>query len=588
MDKPLISVCTPVYNGERYMHTIIGSFLSQTFKECEMVIADNWSTDSTCDIVKHYQEKYPGRIRLVHTDKHYDYPAKGRYLAVLNAEAEYIYMCDADDEIDCRALERLYNAAMSYKRGGADIAIGSANCIRTTETGEQYESRYKIFKNQVLSNDEACVSGPEFWNKLIRRELYLKCGEIPECVFDDASYIPGLMSYAKSIVSISNVVYYYHRTEDGLSANGTGNVRLTLETIQADRNLLSHHNPKYTDSIVKYIAMRMQYNIKSKWMFMDYYIDELNEHIGKFLASDNISSQVIDEFRGLLRITGGHIPNIIYLNGFTHEYTEEEITEIQNKALTHECLMVVLQPDDPDADEIAQRMITDGDLRGAAQYLALKKICETGGYFIDDCVKINNPLNFCRCFGSFVGLEDKKTYNDHVFGAQPGNELFCRVMETYRAECLYGGYSLGERLRLILVSEYGLPTEYTSDKIKYIGSRIAVLPENYLTISDIGKNLTEIDYSRIEAEDLVLVRRSTIDTMLEKNRNHAISVSGGAKKTNSSNSAQQELDAIYQSNTWKIVMKLRKIGDGPMGPFLKKIYRAFTKLKNRKKKKVVK
>lgn len=571
MDKPLVSVCTPVYNGEKHMHTIIGSFLSQTFKQAEMVIVDNWSTDSTCEIVEHYIEKYPGKIRLLHTDKHYDYPAKGRYQAVLNARADYIFMCDADDEIDCRALEKLYNAAMSYK-GGADIVVGSADCIRAKPSGELYSSPYKVFKDQVYSVAEACCTGPEFWNKIIRKDLFIKCGEIPEFVFDDASYIPGLISYAKSIVGIKDVVYYYKRTDDGLSANGAGDLRLTLQAIDAEKHLLANHNPKYTKYIQKYVAYRLSYNIDSKWMFMDYYIDELNEYAAMFLSTGIINSNLMNKFSGLLKITGGHIPNIIYLNGFTHDYNKEEIADIHDRALTHDCEMIVLTSSD--ADEIAEKMIDDGNMRGACQYLAIKKICETGGYFIDDCVIINNTLNFCRCFGSFVGLENSTEYNDHVFGAQPGNEMFMRVLDTYHSKYLYGQYTLGQRFRLILTSEYEVPAEQNSPKAKYIDNRMAILPENYLTLSGFGRNICEIDYSQLETDDLVLMRRSTFESMLVKNREAHKSVASNTK-------AEAKLNEIYNSNTWKIVMKLRKIGDGPFGPFLKKIYRFLTKHKNK-------
>lgn len=57
MDKPLVSICIPTYNGARYIAEALESALTQTYPHIEIVISDDASSDATLDIIKHYQLK---------------------------------------------------------------------------------------------------------------------------------------------------------------------------------------------------------------------------------------------------------------------------------------------------------------------------------------------------------------------------------------------------------------------------------------------------------------------------------------------------------------------------------------------------
>jgi glycosyltransferase involved in cell wall biosynthesis len=59
---PLVSVCIPVYNGEKYIEQCINSVLSQNLKDFELLILDNCSLDSTAVIIKNIKDE---RIRYI-------------------------------------------------------------------------------------------------------------------------------------------------------------------------------------------------------------------------------------------------------------------------------------------------------------------------------------------------------------------------------------------------------------------------------------------------------------------------------------------------------------------------------------------
>jgi glycosyltransferase involved in cell wall biosynthesis len=64
---PVVSIGVPVYNAEKYLRVALDSMVAQTFRDIEIVISDNGSTDGTLEICREYQARDP-RIRYVHND----------------------------------------------------------------------------------------------------------------------------------------------------------------------------------------------------------------------------------------------------------------------------------------------------------------------------------------------------------------------------------------------------------------------------------------------------------------------------------------------------------------------------------------
>ena len=94
LDKPLISIITPVLNDARFMEQTIKSVINQDYKNIEYIIIDGGSTDGTLDIIKKYADKID--LWVSEPDKGiYDaqnkgvFKAKGKYFAVLNSGDYY-------------------------------------------------------------------------------------------------------------------------------------------------------------------------------------------------------------------------------------------------------------------------------------------------------------------------------------------------------------------------------------------------------------------------------------------------------------------------------------------------------------------
>lgn len=122
-DKPLISIVTVVYNGEKHLEQTIQSVLNQTYENVEYIIIDGGSTDRTLEIIK----KYAHAIDYWVSEKDrgiYDAMNKGIRLA----RGEYIGFLNADDWYEIDAIDHI--AEVYYKTHSVDFIYGDLSFIQ--------------------------------------------------------------------------------------------------------------------------------------------------------------------------------------------------------------------------------------------------------------------------------------------------------------------------------------------------------------------------------------------------------------------------------------------------------------------------
>jgi glycosyltransferase involved in cell wall biosynthesis len=167
----LISVIIPVYNTEKYVERAINSVLNQSYRNVELVIVDDGSTDMTGDIIDRVAKK-DTRVVVIHKKKEGVGVARNRGLNA--ATGSYITFCDADDEMYPNMLEKMMHAII---RDGSDVAVCDWEYV-DTEGRELFWYRQKR-TNEILESREAqerfltsdIIEG-FCWNKLVDRKLY--------------------------------------------------------------------------------------------------------------------------------------------------------------------------------------------------------------------------------------------------------------------------------------------------------------------------------------------------------------------------------------------------------------------------------
>ena len=132
---PKITVLMTVYNGERYLKECMDSVLGQTFRDFEFLIIDDYSTDSSRDLIKSYKDS---RIRLIENEKNLN-QVRSLNIGLEQARGQYVARMDQDDIMLRDRLERQVN----FLDKNTDISVVGT-------WGEVIDEKGKVFTKACL------------------------------------------------------------------------------------------------------------------------------------------------------------------------------------------------------------------------------------------------------------------------------------------------------------------------------------------------------------------------------------------------------------------------------------------------------
>ena len=116
--EELISIIVPVYNVEKYLEQCIETLIKQTYKNIEIILIDDASTDSSGEICDQYKKREKNLI-VIHKQKN-EGASKARNDGIEIAKGKYIAFVDSDDYIDITMYDKLHK---KIKEDDSDIAI---------------------------------------------------------------------------------------------------------------------------------------------------------------------------------------------------------------------------------------------------------------------------------------------------------------------------------------------------------------------------------------------------------------------------------------------------------------------------------
>ena len=155
--EPLISVIIPVYNVEKYLNKCITSVVEQTYKNLEIIIVDDGSTDQSPEICDEW-EKRDGRIQVVHSSN--GGAGKARNTALDMATGDYVTFVDSDDYI----APQMYQVLLEQFYDG--IGIVECNYSMVYDDYEQFKEDRgcSVALNPYTGEVLALVSTPSYDN----------------------------------------------------------------------------------------------------------------------------------------------------------------------------------------------------------------------------------------------------------------------------------------------------------------------------------------------------------------------------------------------------------------------------------------
>lgn len=254
--KPLFSVIVRIYNSEEFLSECIESVINQKFKNIEMILIDDGSTDNSVEICKKYFEN-DDRIIFIHQSNHgVSYSCKK---GIEIASGEYLAFVDSDDSIDPDMFSKIAEVVKEKTPDVLAFGLKEVYSDHILKKDNKYEYKYynkeqikKYIFPSMISYFPFFEFGilPNLAAKVIKRELLIKiCSNISDEVIigEDADFSFQSIAEADSIQTISFFPYNYFKRNDSLMYKP-----INIKNINAlKKDLLSCFKKKGLSSLMK-------------------------------------------------------------------------------------------------------------------------------------------------------------------------------------------------------------------------------------------------------------------------------------------------------------------------------------------------
>lgn len=207
----LVSVVVPIYDVEAFLRDCLESIRSQTYRDLEVILVDDGSTDGSSRIAAEFAAADP-RFRLVRQDN--AGLSMARNNGVRHATGEFLAFVDSDDVLAAHAYETLRSALA----GGADFASGGVHRLTSRGHHRGYPHNEAITGTDLaahVSRDHRLLRDRTIWNKLFRRTFWDANGfEFPPGrLFEDVPVCVPAHARASRVAVVNETIYFWRIRE---------------------------------------------------------------------------------------------------------------------------------------------------------------------------------------------------------------------------------------------------------------------------------------------------------------------------------------------------------------------------------------
>lgn len=220
---PLVTIIIPVYNTEKYLKKCLNSVVNQTYKNLEIILINDASSDNSLAILENYAKKYKN-VKLVNNPVNLGVSIS-RNIGLDCTNGDYIYFLDSDDFIRNDAIEKLVNLATLYDVPLVEAKYKSVFTSHEPKVITKSENRYiNLEKDKEAIKNHDCIA----CNKLYSHDLIKDNIRFPEKLsYEDNAFVYPLLTIAKRSIITNEVLYFYRRhlnsfiVRSALFPNGT-------------------------------------------------------------------------------------------------------------------------------------------------------------------------------------------------------------------------------------------------------------------------------------------------------------------------------------------------------------------------------
>ena len=242
-----VSICVPVYGGEKYIAQCARSLFEQTYEDMEYVFVNDCTKDKSIEVVLQVAEDYPQRkdaVKIVNHDRNHGLAASRR-TGVENATGDYFLYIDEDDYLEPDAISRYVACALETD---ADIVMADHNFVMSDGV---------IPHHDVIPEDKGDYvrklltrkTSIEIWGRLFRRSFVMEQELFaPEGLdmSEDFVLIPRMVYLAKRVAKVDACLLNYVRYNEGAGSRSVK--RRGLETTAQAMEILEDFFTKIPDA----------------------------------------------------------------------------------------------------------------------------------------------------------------------------------------------------------------------------------------------------------------------------------------------------------------------------------------------------
>ena len=221
----LISIIIPVYNVEKYLSNCIDSVIKQTYKNIEILLINDGSTDTSEEICNKYKIKDE---RIIVLNKKNGGLSDARNVGIKNARGKYITFIDSDDDIDMEYVEYLYSLLCKYN---VDMSIAAYSVVsknKIINIGEGYKE--EVFDTSECLDRLLCEKGftvsscAKMYDKTLFENVEYPKGKL--CEDNGTTY--KLIMKCKKVAYGNKSIYNYYKRENSIMTSKFNMKKLDL------------------------------------------------------------------------------------------------------------------------------------------------------------------------------------------------------------------------------------------------------------------------------------------------------------------------------------------------------------------------
>lgn len=252
--EPVISIIVPVYNTSKYLDRCISSLLSQSFKNFEVILVDDGSTDNSAEVCRRYVNE---KVKLYSKQNGGLFDARNFGIKHMSESSQYCCFVDSDDTINSDYLKKLYDSIII---SAADLSCGGIKNIYKNQSDnipQEFELKAAVyddvFNNYLFANrlktgffNSACTK--LYKTEIIRKyNLYFENIKIAEDICFNFKYL----HFCSKIIVLDDKIYNYYHNEGSLTSQGSADMYSNYVSLQ--QQMLQDFSNSLSDEINRFV-----------------------------------------------------------------------------------------------------------------------------------------------------------------------------------------------------------------------------------------------------------------------------------------------------------------------------------------------